>query len=176
MLGLVSVRPTTGHDLAAFAERSIGQFFSVTRSHIYSELERLCRLGLLGVTEVEQERFPSKRVYEITDGGAEVLATWLDDSELVPERRRSLFLVRLFFGDRMSSTRLEQLLDSYERAARERRDRFAEVADRLAGRPESVFRRATAMFGLSQAQATLDWIDQIRPLLLERCCADTDQC
>ena len=50
------------------------------------------------------------------------------------------------------------------------------VADRLAGRPESVFRRATAMFGLSQAQATLDWIDQIRPLLLERCCADTDQC
>jgi hypothetical protein len=32
------------------AKRSIGQFFSLTRSHVCSELERLCRLGLLDVT------------------------------------------------------------------------------------------------------------------------------
>ncbi len=176
VLGLVSVRPTTGHDLAAFAERSIGQFFSLTRSHVYSELDRLCGRGLLDVTEVDQERFPTKRVYEITDAGADVLAAWLEDAVLAPERQRNLFLVRVFFGDRMSGERLEELLDGYERASRERRDRFADVVERLADRPQSAFRRATAMFGLAQAQARLDWVEQVRPLLLAPHCADPEPC
>jgi len=176
VLGLVSVRPTTGHDLAAFAERSIGQFFSLTRSHVYSELDRLCRLGLLDVTEVQQERFPTKRLYEITGDGAEALASWLDDSALRGERQRNLFLVRVFFGDRMSPARLEALLDSYEQATRARRDLLAATVERLSGRPQSTFRAATAMFGLAQAQASLDWVDQVRPLLLGARCADPDQC
>lgn len=178
VLGLVSVRPTTGHDLAAFAERSIGQFFSLTRSHVYSELDRLCRLGLLEVTEVPQERFPNKRVYEITEAGLDVLVAWLDDPELPLERQRDLFLVRVFFGDRMSSGPLQQLLDSYERAARARRDRWTAIVDKLADRPQSTFRRATAMFGQAQAQAQarLDWIAQVRPLLLEARAPSTERC
>jgi len=176
VLGLVSVRPSAGHDLVAFAQRSIGNFFPLTRSHVYSELDRLCRLGLLSATEVEQERFPTKRVYEITGEGTEVLAAWVDDTELPRERQRSLFLVRIFFGDRMSSARLEELLASYERAARARRDRFAEVSERLAERPQSTFRRATAMFGLAQAQAMLDWVAEVRPLLLGDRYADSDRC
>ena len=68
VLGLVSIRPTTGYDLAAYAERSIGNFFPLTRSHIYAELDRLGRLGLLEATEVEQEAAPTKRVYAITAG------------------------------------------------------------------------------------------------------------
>jgi DNA-binding PadR family transcriptional regulator len=173
VLGLVSIRPTTGHDLAAFAERSIGQFFSLTRSHVYSELERLCALGLLDVTEVRQERFPTKRVYEISGRGREVLDAWLDDPELPVERQRNLFLVRLFFGDHMSSGRLAELLDGYERSARDRHDRLAKMVDHLADRPDATFRRATAMFGLAHAQATLDWVAQVRHLLLH---VDARQC
>jgi DNA-binding PadR family transcriptional regulator len=165
VLGLVSIRPTTGHDLAAFAERSIGQFFSLTRSHVYSELERLCALGLLDVTEVRQERFPTKRVYEITQSGLETLAAWLDDPELPTERHRNLFLVRVFFADRMSSERLDGLLSAYERSVQAQRDQLAEIVDRLADRPGSEFRRATAMYGLAHAQASLDWIASVRPLL-----------
>jgi DNA-binding PadR family transcriptional regulator len=52
VLGLVSIRPMTGYELAAYAERSIGNFFPLTRSHIYSELDRLGRLGLLEATEI----------------------------------------------------------------------------------------------------------------------------
>src|SRR6266496_3950405 len=96
VLGLASMRPTTGHDLAAFAERSIGQFFPLTRSHVYSELDRLCRLGLLDAAEVHQSRYPTKRVYEITDAGTEALTAWLDNPLPPPERQRSMFLVRVF--------------------------------------------------------------------------------
>jgi DNA-binding PadR family transcriptional regulator len=166
VLGLVSVRPRAGHELAGYAERSIGNFFSLTRSHVYSELERLCKLGLLEATEVPQERLPTKRVYEISAAGETVLRGWLEDAELDPERQRNLFLVRVFFGDRLPPMRLEAILDEYEAEARARRDRLAGVVDRLADRPRAAFRRATAMFGVRREQAKLDWVAEVRPLLL----------
>jgi DNA-binding PadR family transcriptional regulator len=173
VLGLVSVRPRAGHELAGYAERSIGNFFSLTRSHIYSELDRLCALGLLDATEVPQERLPTKRVYEITAAGEEVLRGWLADSDLGSERQRNLFLVRVFFGDRMSPARLEAILDEYETEATARRDRLAAVVDRLAERPQATFRRATAMFGVRREPAKLDWVAEVRPLLLAALSCDS---
>jgi hypothetical protein len=38
--------------------------------------------------------------------------------------------------------------------------------DRLVDRPQAAFRRATASFGVRREQAKLDWIAEIRPLLL----------
>jgi PadR family transcriptional regulator, regulatory protein AphA len=166
VLGLVSVRPRAGHELAGYAQGSLGNFFPVTRSHVYSELDRLCRLGLLEATAVRQERFPTKRVYEITAEGEGVLQDWLEESPVDLERQRNPFLVRVFFADRMSPARLEAILDAYETEARARRDRLGEVAHRLADRPHATFRRATAMFGVRREQAKLDWIADVRPLLL----------
>jgi DNA-binding PadR family transcriptional regulator len=171
VLGLVSVRPRAAHDLAGYAERSIGNFFPLTRSHVYSELDRLCRLGLLDATEVPQERFPTKRVHEITAQGERVLREWLEESPLGPERQRNLFLVRVFFGERISPTGLEALPDEYETEARARRDRLGDVVDRLADRPHAAFRRATAMFGVRREQAKLDWVAEVRPLLSTAACA-----
>jgi DNA-binding PadR family transcriptional regulator len=165
VLGLASIRPTTGHELAAFSERSIGNFFPIARSQIYLELERLCRLGLLEVTEIAQERRPTKRVYEITRSGGDELRRWLDETPLEPERTRNLFLVRVFFGDRVSPDRLERTLDEYEALARTQCDRLTAVVERLDGRPEAALRRATALFGVRHAQATLDWAAEIRPIV-----------
>jgi len=167
VLGLVAERPSSGYDLAAFAEGSIGQFFPLTRSHIYSELERLSRLGLLQATEVEAERYATKRVYTITAEGVEVLRGWLDDPRLPAERQRNVFLVRVFFGDQVSPGRIEGLLDSFEQATHAWRDELVALVDSLAVRPEAAFRRATAMYGVEQLEARLRWLEQVRPLLLE---------
>jgi len=166
VLGLVSIRPMTGYELTGYAERSIGNFFPLTRSHIYAELDRLGRLGLLEATEIAQESAPTKRVYEITPDGSDELRHWLEDAVMKEERSRSLFLVRIFFGDRTSPEHLAILLDEFESAARDRRDRLAAMVDKLADRPASVFRRSTAMFGLRREQANLDWVAEVRPMLL----------
>jgi PadR family transcriptional regulator, regulatory protein AphA len=166
VLGLVSIRPMTGYELTAYAEQSIGNFFPLTRSHIYAELDRLGRLGLLGATEIEQENAPTKRVYEITSSGHDELRRWLEDPEIKEDRIRSLFLVRIFFGDRLSPEHLTSLLDDFESRAVIRRDRIAAIADKLADRPASVFRRATALLGVRREQAMLDWVAEARPMLL----------
>jgi DNA-binding PadR family transcriptional regulator len=167
VLGLVSLRPRAGHELAGYAERSVGNFFPLTRSHIYSELERLCGLGLLEATEVRQVRFPNKRVYAITAEGEDVLREWVEESPVISERQRNLFLARVFFADRMAPARLEAILFEYEAQARARRDRLGDVVERLEPRPQAAFRRATAMFGVRREQAKLDWLREVRPLLLE---------
>jgi DNA-binding PadR family transcriptional regulator len=167
VLGLVSIRPGAGHELAGFSERSIGNFFPIARSQIYSELERLCGLGLLAATEVPQQRRPTKRVYEVTEAGDAELRRWLEQGSIEPERVRNLFLVRIFFGDRVSPERLGTLLDEYEAMTHARRDALAATVERLAGRTQSIYPRATALYGMRHAQATLDWVADVRSLLRE---------
>jgi PadR family transcriptional regulator, regulatory protein AphA len=173
VLGLVSIRPMTGYELTGFAERSIGNFFPLTRSHIYSELKRLGRRGLLEATEIAQENAPTKRVYEITPAGSGELQRWLGGTMMSEGRSRNLFLVRIFFGDRITPERLADLLDKFETAARFRRDHLALMAEKLADRSASVFRRSTAMFGLRHEEANLEWIAEVRPVLLAAAAAGT---
>ena len=173
VLGLVSIRPMTGYELTGYAERSIGNFFPLTRSHIYSELDRLGRLGLLQATEIEQEYAPTKRVYEITPTGSDELRHWLEGEMMSEGRSRNLFLVRIFFGDRTTPERLAALLDEFETAARFRRDHLAAITDKLAGRPGSVFRRSTAIFGLRREEANLAWAAEVGPMLLAAAAAGT---
>jgi DNA-binding PadR family transcriptional regulator len=166
VLGLVSIRPMNGYELTSYAELSIGNFFPLTRSHIYSELDRLGRLGLLEATEIEQDNAPTKRVYEITPAGSDALRHWLADPQTKDERARSVFLVRIFFGDRSSPGQLAALLDDFESRAAIRRDRLSALVDKLADRPASVFRRSTAMLGVRREQANLDWVAEVRPILM----------
>ncbi len=77
-------------------------------------------------------------------------------------------------GDRTSRERLAALLDEYEAAARTRIDLLAALAGRLAGRPESVFRRSTAMFGLRHEQAKVDWVTDVHPVLLAATAAEEE--
>lgn len=173
VLGLVSIRPMTGYELTGFAERSIGNFFPLTRSHIYSELERLGRQGLLETTEIAQENAPTKRVYRITPAGSDSLRRWLEGAMVSEGRSRNLFLVRIFFGDRTTPERLMELLDEFETAARFRRDHLAMMAEKLADRPASVFRRSAAVFGLRHEEANLEWVAEMRPVLLAAAAAGT---
>ena len=134
VLGLVSIRPMTGYELAGYAERSIGNFFPLTRSHIYSELDRLDGLGLLEATEIAQENAPTKRVHEITPAGSDELQRWLEGTMMSEGRSRNLFLVRIFFGDRTTPERLAALLNE-TRAGRAFSPRPARVDRGEAGRP-----------------------------------------
>jgi DNA-binding PadR family transcriptional regulator len=174
VLGLVSICPGGGHELALFSEQSIGNFFPIARSQVYSELERLCGLGLLSATEVRQQRWPTKRVYEVTTAGEAELRRWLEEGPVAPVRNRNLFLVRVFFGDRVSPERLDALLDEYERSARAHRDNYAAIVEQLADRPPAAFPRATALYGMRHANATLEWVADVRSIVREARAALSD--
>ena len=160
VLGLVAVHPDqTAHELAAFAGRSVGQFFPVTRSHVFTELARLAREGL-----VDADDAGGRRTHRITAAGTGELDRWLADAEVAPDRLRSPFLLRLFFADRLGPDQVAALLDEFEAVTVARRDALAVTVAKLTD-PASAFRRATALAGLRQLDAQLAWAAEVRPTL-----------
>ena len=67
----------------------------------------------------------------------------------------------------MSAGGLELLLDRYRADALAEGDRLQQIVDRLAAVPSAAFGRATALFGLRHAEATLAWCDEMRAALPE---------
>jgi DNA-binding PadR family transcriptional regulator len=161
ILGLVDKRPMSGYDLAGLAARSVDHFWPISKSQIYAELGRLERDGYITGTHVEQDRKPDKRSFELTAAGEEALGAWLGSPGYPSERSRNGLLAKLFFAERMTDAQRIALLSDY----RDRRDRYRRelqaVVDKLEGRNHAAYGRATALYGLRQAEASVAWADDM---------------
>jgi DNA-binding PadR family transcriptional regulator len=166
VLGLLTREPTSGYDLGSLAERTIAHFWPITRAHIYAELGRLERAGLVTATEVAQRGRPDKRVYAITAAGERTLDDWLDNADLGDERRRNPLLLKVFFGDRMAPERLAGLLVAQRERCQANRDHYTAIADGLRGDPDAAMRCATALYGVRCAEAQLAWLDEVEPMII----------
>jgi len=126
LLGMLSVRPGTGYELAQRFDSSMANAWYASHSQIYPELARLQERGMV---EVVGEGARRSRTYAVTDAGREELRTWMLDT--VPNRaQRSETTVRWF---------LLGLLDPADRRRaleRELRDATAYRAGLLAAAEE----------------------------------------
>ncbi|MDQ3722954.1 MAG: PadR family transcriptional regulator [Actinomycetota bacterium] len=170
VLGLVAKRPGSGYDLTAFADRSVRFFSPISRSQLYSELARLEELGWVSGTAIAQERYPNKRVYETTPAGIVALRGWLDRAPQPRQRQRTkdTFVLKVFLGSLMNPDLLtEQLRDYRERAQRLHAELSAviEHIDALPPTGSRRFGRASARYGVLQAEATIAWTEEIELLL-----------
>jgi PadR family transcriptional regulator, regulatory protein AphA len=87
---------STAYELKTAVERGIATFWPFPRSQIYSETERLSRLGYLAEDREESGR--RRRRYRITRTGQSALRAWLADPAAMEVQYRSLALLKLFFG------------------------------------------------------------------------------
>ncbi len=165
VLGMLSFGPMSGYELTQFVARSVANFWPISKSQVYGELARLAELGLVLSTEVEQEKLPDKRTYALTDQGEQALDEWLASPRMEADRQRSEFLVRIFFGHRMSRAQLLGLLDRYAEGAARFRQELQGVVASLGQSPHSQYARATALLGVRVAEAVLGWAEEIRPEL-----------
>jgi DNA-binding PadR family transcriptional regulator len=117
VLGLLARKPSTGYELTALFDRSLGTSWRASHSQIYPELARLERDGLATVVATGAR---GSRTWDVTDAGREELRRWL--LEVEPDRsQRSESGVRLF---------LTLLLPPHDRLTAYRRD-LAWVEDQL---------------------------------------------
>lgn len=161
VLGILEKEPRSGYDLSAFADRTVAHFWPISRTLVYRELPRLERLGLLSGTPVAQERLPDKRVYRITPQGRVALDEWLARPTFEETRFRSGFLLKFFFGVRVSAERLTQLLDDYRGSLQEEVSTLRLIAGRLADDRSKRFGRLAARYGVRSAEARLAWLDEV---------------
>jgi PadR family transcriptional regulator AphA len=98
VLGLLSMFSTaaTPYDLKGAAAASVGQFWTLPHSQLYSEPARLAHAGYL--TEQREEGGRRRKLYSLTDSGREALESWLHVYTPEPYVLRDPALLKLFFG------------------------------------------------------------------------------
>ena len=162
ILGLLSRGPKSGYDLAGLAERTIAHFWPIAKSQMYGELARLERVGYVRGTAVRQQKTPDKRVFRLTAGGESALDAWLGEPPATRDRYRSAFLVKVFFGERISAETLDEHFQRYSAGVEQYGEHLRRIATQTAGQPEVVYRRATALLGQRLTEAVALWIRQVR--------------
>jgi DNA-binding PadR family transcriptional regulator len=153
ILGLLAREPMSGWELYAAFECSIGQFWSITRSQVYRELQTLAASGLI---EIGATGARERRVCSITTAGRATFGRWIaamPGDEII----RFPLLLSIFFGDSLPRETLAAF------CAEHRRKHAAQLAAYEAQLPQAEaaapFPAQALRFGISYERTVLAWID-----------------
>lgn len=149
----------TGWDLVSKAERSVGNFWSLTRSQVYRELSTMANAGLI---EARARGSRDRQPFAITDAGREAFRSWIVE-EPGMETIRFPFLVKMMFGKHLPPDRLAAFTEHHERIHRERLARYQALKasipeEKIAANPFSV---STLDFGILYEQAVTQWFAEL---------------
>lgn len=154
LLGFLHAGPMSGWDLVRTAQRTLGTFWSVTRSQVYRELARLAEDGLVEVGE----RGPrARRPYALTDAGRKAFLAWLD-REPEPEQIRFPLLLTLGFGRHLPPERLAAFVEANRQVHAERLDHYLrQRAEGGGDGDQDPWATAILDFGIHYEKAVLEW-------------------
>ena len=115
VLGLLAAgREHTAYDLKQRADRSIAHiYWAPAMSAIYTELQRLERIGLVRHRLEAETDARSKRVYRITAEGQRALAEWVETGRHEPTVIKNTTLLRVLFGEGTDHGTLADRLDEH---------------------------------------------------------------
>lgn len=159
LLGFLHEGPMSGYELAAVAQRVIGDFWSLTQSQVYRELVSMAEGGLLTAGERGAR---DRRPYSLTDAGRVAFSEWVDRPP-GPETIRHPLLLTVSFGRHLPADRLAAYLRGHRDAHAERLRSYeaqTRAGAATAGTPDP-YHAATLAFGLAYERAVMGWFDAL---------------
>ena len=119
ILGVLSFgRELSGYDVKKWADASLKFFFlSPALSQIYSELQRLERLGLVKSRVVSRDEVRGKRVYRITREGRRSLTSWVNTEDVEAPALKHSVVLRVWLGHLAAPERLRTILNEHVKAS-----------------------------------------------------------
>jgi PadR family transcriptional regulator AphA len=165
--------PSTPYDLKVAVGRGIAHFWPFPHSQIYSETERLARLGLLEETREDSGR--RRRIYRITEAGRAALAAWLAEPTSERPQLRSLALLKLFFGHFARPEDVVALAAAQLEMHRQQLDAAAQRLERLRARPDRRWQLAVAEIHAEVARAMAEQWARIEAIARDEACSRPSQ-
>lgn len=161
LLGLLLDGPRSGYELVQVIERSVGQFWSMTKAHVYAELPRLAESGLARSKRVEQQGAPDKVVFSITEKGREAFRAWIATADLGAPRLHHPLLLKLFFAAEMPAERVATLVAERKQEIRET---LTKLDDLMRASRQTGFspRQWTLRHGTLRLEAELAFLEEVR--------------
>lgn len=109
ILGVLFKANRNGYEINEVFKKVFSHFYDASYGMIYPTLKKLEREGLVDKHTVLQEGRPNKNVYSITPEGEVVFKKSLL-SPVIPEVRRSDFLMRMYFGEYIDGKEIVKIL------------------------------------------------------------------
>lgn len=163
LLGFLHAGPMSGWDIVERAERTIANYWTLTRSQVYRELGGLAESGLV----VEGERGSrARRPYTITDAGRAAFRVWLETAP-GPEQIRYPLLLTMGFGAHLPPGKLAEFVADHRATHEERLAHYRSVREALEEGAVDPYTLATLDFGIRYETAVLDWIAHLPPEIRE---------
>jgi DNA-binding PadR family transcriptional regulator len=150
LLGLLSLQPRTGYDLASAIREEVEPVWKAEISQIYPALARLRREGFVVLRVLGPRRGPHRNLYRVTAAGRRELRRWLLEPP-PPPRSRDDGLARVAFLDSLPSPDRRAVLRAYERVV-------AGEIERLTATPlPSGFRREAREGAIEKLEGARRW-------------------
>jgi DNA-binding PadR family transcriptional regulator len=162
MLGLLSqIGPMNGNSLSRSADALIGEFWTLTRSQVYRELQSLEGIGFIKAGPTGAR---SSREFSLTRQGLSALTDWLNAGP-ADEVIRFPILLTIRFGGSLPPGRLRELLGEFEARHRAKSEFYAELESDLRSARNDPFEVATVRFGRLFEAAIATWLEELPELL-----------
>ncbi len=160
ILGFLSEQPSTGYDLKTRCfDRVARSVWTADQAQIYRTLERLEKSGLVTSRLIPQPGRPDRKEYAVTQAGRRALREWLETPHPLPPLRDPL-LLQLLFGGALPDDQLLALLETARDGYQRRLEDLRKDAGRAASESRNAkVRRMTLDGAMSQARASIDWLD-----------------
>jgi DNA-binding PadR family transcriptional regulator len=154
VLGMIGLRgPSTPYDLKRAVGHSVGYFWSFPHAQLYSEPQRLTRMGLL---EVETEHSGRRRkTYSLTEAGQRAMRDWLASPTNEHFEMRDVAEIKLFFNELGDPGNVAMLAREQIKQHEQRIDVYQEMQQRFGGDPAVARRMITLRLGLEMEHAAL---------------------
>jgi DNA-binding PadR family transcriptional regulator len=154
VLGTIGLRgPSTPYDLKRAVGHSVGYFWSFPHAQLYSEPQRLEKMGLL---ELETETTGRRRkIYTITEEGRAALRTWLAEPTNEHFEMRDIAELKLFFNELGDPGNIPLLAREQIKQHEERITVYEEMQQRFGEDPMVAPRMITLRLGLEMENAAL---------------------
>lgn len=157
LLGFLHEGPLTGWQLVQEAQRKVGDFWSLTPSQVYRELQSMAVQGLV---EAGERGTRERRPFTITDAGRRSFGEWLERGPGTESIRFPLLLTVLF-GTHLPAGRLASTLHHQRAIHAARLAGYESVNTNDARAPRTVYEQATLDFGIAYERAVLSWFDRL---------------
>jgi DNA-binding PadR family transcriptional regulator len=158
----------TGYELKQRADRTLRFYWvSPAMSQVYTELERLTRLGFVEATEERSGRRTSQH-YRLTADGRAELQSWLVDAEADFPVLKHPVALRLLMGGLVDPERMAQHLQRYLDQLQERSQELAGVRSWLGDAEALQYPAMVAEWGLdyyaSETEIVTRLVDRLATL------------
>lgn len=161
LLALLSDGPSYGWKLRQDFEARTGEVWPVN-GQVYTTLQRLERDGLIESDETSGDG--AQRRFQLTDGGREELARWLQTPPDLTTPQREDLVIKVMIALDLTGTDARDLLQVHRRHLVEVMREYARVKDSSPGDAKLAMVADAEMFRLD---AQVRWLDSVESRLAE---------